>query len=77
MNNCSSCEGSGTVTCPTCGGEGLKYFVPILDIWESGCSACYGLGTVLCPDCAPAGQHALHLANQPQSRPTVSIEAHA
>jgi len=51
MYLCPKCEGGKTIKCPTCGGKDNKYFVPVLDFWESDCTECYGLGTVKCPDC--------------------------
>lgn len=53
---CPQCEGKMTIKCPTCDGNGLKYFVPVLDIWESDCGECYGTGHVKCPVCEGAGE---------------------
>jgi DnaJ-class molecular chaperone len=51
MGICSDCKGKKVVTCPECGGTGNRYYVPVLDIWESDCSACFGSGLVACKVC--------------------------
>lgn len=53
---CPQCEGKKAVKCPTCDGNGLRYFVPVLDFWESDCTECYGTGEVKCPCCDGVGE---------------------
>ncbi len=53
---CPTCDGSKTVKCSSCEGEGHKYFVPLLGFWESDCTECYGLGNIDCPDCEGLGE---------------------
>lgn len=62
MLQCPKCEGKKTIQCPTCGGDGHRYFVPVLDFWEADCTQCYGEGTVKCPECEGHGEvfHAVH-----------------
>lgn len=68
---CPQCEGKKTVTCPTCDGNGLKYFVPVLDIWESDCNECYGTGHVKCPVCDGVGEVGPMLPSSAPKRPRV------
>ncbi|WP_224957069.1 hypothetical protein [Geomonas subterranea] len=51
MAICKDCRDKKIVTCPECGGTGNRYYVPVLDIWESDCSVCFGSGTITCPAC--------------------------
>lgn len=51
MGICIDCKGKRIVTCPECGGTGNRYYVAVLDIWESDCSVCFGSGTISCPSC--------------------------
>ena len=55
MAVCPKCEGKKAITCPSCNGDGHRYFVPVLDFWESGCSKCYGVGTITCNICEGSG----------------------
>lgn len=48
---CPKCESKKTIICPTCDGDGHRYFVPLLDFWEADCAQCYGNGYIKCPDC--------------------------
>lgn len=59
MTICSECEGKKIISCPTCDGAGNKYFVPVLDIWESDCTECYGSGVVTCTMCNGLGYSAI------------------
>lgn len=57
MSICPKCEGARLLTCNDCDGKGNMYFVPVLDIWESGCSECHGSGVVMCSECHGRGYH--------------------
>ncbi|GFO63679.1 hypothetical protein M1B72_08755 [Geomonas paludis] len=52
MGICKDCHDKKVVTCPECAGTGNRYYVAVLDIWESDCSSCFGSGMVTCPVCA-------------------------
>lgn len=55
MTICPECEGEKVVRCTKCDGNGNKYFVPVLDIWETDCD-CYGSGVVTCSVCNGLGE---------------------
>lgn len=75
MFMCPQCEGKKTIKCPTCDGNGLKFFVPVLDIWESDCNECYGVGHVRCPVCEGVGQLSPLLPGTRTKTPTVFTSA--
>ncbi len=54
MAICPECEGKKVVQCVKCDGKGNRYFVPVLDIWETDCD-CYGSGVVTCTMCNGLG----------------------
>ena len=56
MANCLMCDGTGTIKCPTCGGQGRKYLVPILGLGALNCSGCNGQGEINCPNCEGYGE---------------------
>jgi len=55
MSICSSCCGNRVTSCTACDGNGNRYYVPVLDIWDSDCSVCHGSGLVTCTTCHGTG----------------------
>ena len=49
---CNSCFGSGTITCPTCGGSGHN----MLNGQMNRCVKCNGTGRVSCANCGGTGR---------------------
>ena len=51
MAMCNECKDRKTVVCPECDGTGNRYYVAVLDIWESDCGSCFGSGVIACSAC--------------------------
>jgi DnaJ-class molecular chaperone len=56
MSTCARCDGSGTIECPTCGGNGRTGGFPIIDVGSFECSRCNGDRQVTCPTCHGSGE---------------------
>jgi hypothetical protein len=57
-NTCGKCNGSGTITCPGCGGSRKEH---IKEGFDKGCkivncAGCSGRGKVTCGNCGGSGK---------------------
>ena len=48
MLNCKTCDGTGKIRCPECGGNNAIRF--------DSCNCCHGDGWITCPACGGSGK---------------------